>query len=77
MGTVHKEPPLIELKIDVNTAICIIANIQLATRHPKNTGPSRRISESFARELQKIVERNRPELAAVIEMGWNPDFDVD
>ena len=60
---------------DVLLACVLIAQIQLATRHPKNTGLGRQIAEEFARELQKRVIEVAPENAKVLEMGWNPTFD--
>jgi len=67
----------IQVEIDFLSAMCIIGNIQLASRHPKNTGPSRKIAELFARMLQKIVVEKRPDVAELLEKGWNPIFDVD
>lgn len=45
----------INLEINLTIACCIIGNIQLATRHPANVGPSRQIAEKFARELEKQI----------------------
>lgn len=62
---------------DLLTACCVIAQLQLATRAPRNTGPSREVAEGFARELQQRVIEVAPENSAILEMGWNPDFDVE
>jgi len=67
---------IIKLEIDPGTAMAIIANIQLATRHPKNTGPSRHQAEKFARALQERVVYHLPEHATLLEMGWDPDCDI-
>lgn len=67
--------PIGPISMDVIVASCVIAQIQLATRHPKNTGSSRQIAEAFARELQNIVSRVSPENAELIEKGWNPTYD--
>jgi hypothetical protein len=48
---------------DLLTAICVIAQIQLAIRHPKNIGPSRELAEAFARMLQQKVAEVAPESA--------------
>jgi hypothetical protein len=61
---------------DLVTAICVIAQLQLAARHPKNIGPSREVAEVFARSLQQKIIEVAPENAAIMEMGWNPDFDI-
>ena len=64
------------LEVDCATAMCIIANIQLATRHRRNIGMSRWIAETFARKLQEKVIGIMPDQAMVFEMGWNPDYDI-
>lgn len=62
---------------DLVTAVCVIAQLQLASRHPKNNGPSRELAEVFARTLQQKIAEVAPENAAIMEMGWNPDFDIE
>jgi hypothetical protein len=69
--------PIGPIQMDLTVALCIIAQIQLATRHRKNTGPSRVIAERFARELQRMVIEIAPENATVLDMGWNHDLDID
>lgn len=64
---------MIEITIDPPTALCVIAQIQLAIRHPENRGPSKGIAETFARKLQTALSRDHPELATVMELGWDPD----
>lgn len=72
-----RNPPGIGIfSIDAATAICIIAQLQLATRHPANNGPSRDVAEKFARQLQQRVIAVCPESETILEMGWNPDCDV-
>lgn len=61
---------------DTLTAMCIISNIQLASRHPANNGPSIKIAISAAKEMQKSIAEKIPELNKIMEMGWNPEFDV-
>lgn len=63
------------ISLDSVTAICIIVQIQLATRHPDNIGPSREVAEKFARQLQERVAAKVPEVAKLMELGWDPDFD--
>ena len=66
----------VQLDMDCLTCICVIGAIQLATRHPKFTGPSRAIAEKYARQLQQCVEEKLPATGAVLQMGWNPEFDI-
>lgn len=65
-----------DVEIDVLTAICVIGQIQLASRHHLNKGESKRLAIIFARQLQERVNKIKPEYAVLIEMGWNPDFDL-
>lgn len=62
--------------IDLTLACCLIAQVQLACRHRGNNGASREIAEEFARKLQEQVVQVAPENSAILEMGWNPDFDI-
>ena len=66
----------ITITVDLMSAICIIGNIQIAGRHPKNNGPSRKIAEDFARSLQLRVAKLHPNTGGMIEKGWDPDYDV-
>jgi len=62
--------------LDVITAMVIISQIQLATRHSGNTGPGSEIAKDFAMKLQEMVIAVAPENAPLMEMGWNPAFDI-
>lgn len=61
--------------VDVITAMSVIGQLQLASRHHANNGESRKIAEKFARELQAMVADVAPENKELMEMGWNPAFD--
>lgn len=64
------------IDLDIVTGMCIIAQIQLASRHAENTGESAAIAASFARQLQEMIVAVAPENERIIEMGWNPSLDV-
>jgi len=53
----------------------LLSQLQLALRHPQNTGPVSQMARQFARRLQSIVASHGA-LAIVAERGWNPDYDV-
>lgn len=68
--------PAIDLgKIDRFTLWCVMANLQLACRHPRNTGATMREAHDFAVMLQTEKLQLPPELAALAEMGWDKVFD--
>ena len=76
----NQDKEIIEKKVVIETnaitALCIISQIQLACRHPGNTGISRQTGEAFARELQQQLSELVPDWSVVLEMGWNPDYDM-
>jgi len=53
----------------------LLSQLQLALRHPKNTGPSSEAAKQIARRLQSIVAPHGA-LAAVAERGWDASYDV-
>lgn len=62
--------------IDVTTAACLVAQIQVACRHYANFGASRDIVEKWAKEVQRSLSLISPELAQILELGWDPDLDT-
>ncbi len=63
-------------EINVGTAICVIAAIQLACRHPQYTGKGKDIAEKFARTLQAEVVAIKPLFAELLRLGWDPAHDI-
>lgn len=47
----------------------VLSQLQLALRHPQNTGPSAKIAREIAQRIQAVVARESV-LAAVAEAGW-------
>lgn len=64
------------VSIDCQVAICIISQIQLASKHPQNVGTARQTAVGFARAVQAQVVELWPEVSTLLEMGWNRDFDI-
>lgn len=54
----------------------LIANIQLALRHPDNTGASAEIAREIALNMTEAVCHHVPEARESIEQGWSPAYDV-
>lgn len=68
--------PSLVLVLSPVEAWCLASQIQLATRHPANTGESRRIAEALARcILDKLA--TTPALKMVAARGWDPAFDEE
>jgi hypothetical protein len=64
---VREAPVLIELQ--PIEAWVLLGQLQLALRHPENTGPSAKITRVLARHIQARVAGSGV-LAAVAEAGW-------
>jgi len=65
----------VQIEVDLAIAIAVIANIQLAQRHPGNTGAASKQAQDFARALQNAICTRIPKLAFVLEAGWNSEYD--
>lgn len=55
-------------------AFCVLAQLQLAARHPHNTGPGAEIARRFAELLQQEISTT-PALAELARRGWDPEHD--
>ena len=66
----------ITVEIDCITAISIIGQLQLASRHPANNGLSQKEAEKFARLMQAAIAAKFPAMTELMELGWNPDYDI-
>ena len=66
--------PLV-IKTDLGMASSIISQLQLAMRHPENTGITRQTVEKFTRDLIEQIDPDRGDLYELLMMGFNPDYD--
>jgi hypothetical protein len=69
-------PAIIELATTPARAFMMIAQLQLALRHPHNTGSSAVFAREMADNLTKVVCHYVPEAAELIAQGWEPAYDV-
>ena len=65
----------LKVELHIYQAIAIIGNLQLALRHPSNTGPTAAITRKFIAGLQERISKESAELNLIIEAGFNPDYD--
>lgn len=68
--------PPIQLEIDAVQALTIVSQIQLALRHPENQNDASAIARSLAQQIGGVLSQFDPELAKLIEAGWNPELDL-
>ncbi len=71
------DAPDIPLVIGADAAFLLLAQLQLALRHPANRGESAEVVRGFAVELQRYIAQYIPDLIDLIEKGWHPEFDQD
>ena len=55
MAQVFKKAPPISLQLDAEVAFALVAQLQLALRHPQNTGPTADMVERAARTFQAHI----------------------
>lgn len=67
----------IEFATSAGRAFTIIAQLQLALRHPENVGESSvvalEIIENLTMAIAEVTET--PEVATLVQAGFNPTFD--
>lgn len=64
----------VELELDGVQAFMLIAQLQLALRHPANQGDAATLAVVVAKKLQDRIAPNGL-LREVINMGWDPAKD--
>lgn len=69
-----RERPDLRIELRATAAWVVMAQLQLALRHPDNVGEGAAIARRFAHELQRAVA-NTPALRIVAEQGWEPEED--
>lgn len=61
--------------LDLMLVVVIVAQLQVAFRHPGNTGDARRMAEKFVRELIEQLDPERGDLYKLLMMGFDSRFD--
>jgi hypothetical protein len=64
----------IPLQISELAAFMLIAQLQLAFRHPNNIGESRDVVRE---SIQPIVDYFTGDVREILERGFHPEFDID
>jgi hypothetical protein len=69
-------PPL-KLDVDAAAALCLIAAVQLASRHPTGRfSPGVQLACRLARRMQEALASHSAETGRLIEQGWHAAYDV-
>jgi len=72
-----RDPQPIVLELSKALAWILMAQLQLALRHPANTGATALQARGLAERLQQLVAGDSPILLLVAEKGWRPALDED
>jgi hypothetical protein len=64
------------LELEASDVLSIVSQLQLALRHPGNTGPSTEITRSFIHAVIETGFEHCPETQKLIRMGFEPKHDL-
>lgn len=64
------------IRIGFPELIAVISTLQLGMRHPDFPDGTRRLVMRFIGDIQKMFAEVEPTLNTLIEMGFDPDYDV-
>lgn len=70
MEYMEGQPPIL-LEVDVQTALLVIGNLQLALRHPANNGAGALAILQFVKDLQERIAPVGSPIHDIMEEGWN------
>lgn len=76
MMRLKDDPQPVLLEIDKGSALCLLATIQLACRHPNYRGPTRKLCVGIANAIGNALIQDNPGMRLIIELGWNPEADI-
>ena len=65
--------PDLQLTLTPSEAFCVLAQLQLALRHPNNQDGASDVAHGVARRIQAHLKGRT--LGAIAEMGWHSEFD--
>ena len=67
----------ITIEYSVVQAMGLLGTLQLALRHPKNTGATSRYMRELARHIEAFLSECGPATARLCKLGWDQAEDVD
>lgn len=65
----------IEVELQAPLALLIVAELQLALRHPSQTPKLTGMVEAFTRSLIRRLGDIEPGVLPVLDLGWDRDYD--
>lgn len=76
LNKIGNSEDVIEFATTPGRAFILVSQLQLALRHPENTSASATIARQMAENLTQALCAYIPEAKELIDMGWNPAYDV-
>lgn len=74
LAALQQDKQPLRLEMSKFDAWILMSTLQLACRHPQFNGPTRKIAEEIARQIQGAVA-DSDSLKMLAEMGWHQQFD--
>jgi hypothetical protein len=65
------------ISTDLTTVVAVIGQLQLAFRHPQNSGATRGAAERFARALVEQIDPAHGDVHAFLLMGFDERYDEE
>lgn len=79
LGIMRKVMPderLLLLDMRIRDAWFLVSALQLASRHPEMGAAQKARMIAVGQQLQDAIVERHPEAEAVLEMGWDEQYDV-
>lgn len=64
------------ISVTFSVAVTLVAQLQLALRHPENKGPTTGIVRTFIKSMIAAMEHSEPAIGPILRKGDNPEHDV-
>jgi len=68
--------PTFAVEMPMGNIIVLVAQMQLALRHPRNNGDSAKTCRDFCEQVIAEIARAEPELAEILTWGFDPSKDI-
>lgn len=75
IARIQAKHPCMVLSLEWPTVLVLVGQLQLALRHPANTGDAAETTRGFLDQLFSIIEASDAPLARLMRMGDDPKHD--
>lgn len=72
-----RDETLLSVQLKIKEAWVLVSALQLCTRHSSlMNSPLNRVITHIAMQFQDAIVEHHPDTEIVLEMGWDPEYDV-